>query len=450
MPLSLLRERPATVAPLTDKAAVDALYTKRRRITLATVTLGYAFFYTCRLPLSLVKKPLIDAGLLTASDFGTIGAAFFYAYAAGKLLNGWLADHASLRRVMSLGLLLSACVNFAMGFTTLVWLCALLWAFNGLFQGTGAPVSVVAITRWYGPRERGTTYGLWSVAHAIGEGMTFVGTAALVAATSWHFAFIGPAVTCVFVAVIIGVVLIDRPEQLGLPDVRDWRPELRFDTEVRGEDVSSKDKGVALSLLLRPSLWVLGLASATMYVTRYAINSWGVLFLQETHGFSLVEAGSIIGVSTFSGIAGSAFYGWLSDRYFGARRPPPTLIFGVLEVLSLAAFFAAPAGQTAWLIAAIFVYGLTIGGLIAVLGGLFAVDIAPGGTAGLAVGMIGMFSYIGAALQESASGALIEGGTQVVDGVKHIDFGPAVTFWVGASVVSMVLAASLWKVEVKD
>ncbi|MCO4763516.1 MAG: MFS transporter, partial [Myxococcales bacterium] len=397
---SLIRESPITAVPLSDPAQITSVFTRRRRVTLATVTFGYAFFYTCRLPLSVVKKPLIDAGLLTASDFGTIGAAFFYAYAAGKLLNGWLADHASLRKVMSLGLFASALVNLAMGTTTLVWLCAALWALNGLFQGTGAPVSVVAITRWYGPRERGTTYGLWSVAHAIGEGMTFVGTAALVAATSWHFAYIGPAITCMVVAVLIGSFLIDRPEHLGLPDVRDWRPDLCFDESAPHEDVSTRDPSVALRLLTRPSLWILGLASATMYVTRYAINSWGVLFLQEAHGYSLVEAGGIIGVSTFSGIAGSALYGWLSDRYFQARRPPPTLIFGVVEVISLAMFFAVPPGSTWMLIAAIFVYGLTIGGLIAVLGGLFAVDIAPGGSAGLAVGMIGMFSYIGAALQE--------------------------------------------------
>ena len=450
MAFTLFRESPITTPALVDPVAIDATFIRRRRLTLATVTFGYGFFYTCRLPLSVVKKPLIDAGLLSASDFGTIGAAFFYAYAAGKLMNGWLADHASLRRVMSFGLLGSALVNLAMGTTTMVWLCAALWALNGLFQGTGAPVSVVAITRWYPPRQRGTTYGLWSVAHAIGEGMTFIGTASLVAATSWHFAYIGPAITCMIVALLIGKFLVDRPEQLGLPEVRDWRPELCFDPSAPHADVSTKDPKVALTLLTRPTLWLLGLSSATMYVTRYAINSWGVLFLQEAHGYTLVEAGGIIGVSTFAGIAGSAFYGWLSDNFFDARRPPPTLIFGILEVVSLIAFFAVPPGETWALVVAISVYGLTIGGLIAVLGGLFAVDIAPGGSAGLAVGMIGMFSYIGAGLQETISGSLIQTGTTLIDGVSHIDFGPAITFWVGASVASMVLAATLWRVNVAD
>ena len=32
-------------------------------------------------------------------------------------------------------------------------------------------------------------------------------------------------------------------------------------------------------------MWVLGLASACMYVSRYAINSWGMLYLQENRGY---------------------------------------------------------------------------------------------------------------------------------------------------------------------
>ena len=38
-------------------------------------------------------------------------------------------------------------------------------------------------------------------------------------------------------------------------------------------------------------MWVVAVASALMYVTRYAINSWGVLYLQEIRGYSLVDAG---------------------------------------------------------------------------------------------------------------------------------------------------------------
>ena len=84
------------------------------------------------------------------------------------------------------------------------------------------------------------------------------------------------------------------------------------------------------------------------------------------------------------------------------------------------------------------------------LGGLFAVDIAPKKVAGAAMGFVGVFSYLGAAVQENISGSLIEAGMQVVDGVRIYDFGPAISFWIGSSVGSMFLAATLWRVRLRE
>jgi OPA family sugar phosphate sensor protein UhpC-like MFS transporter len=37
-----------------------------------------------------------------------------------------------------------------------------------------------------------------------------------------------------------------------------------------------------------------------------------------------------------------------------------------------------------------------------------------------------------------------------VGGVRHYDFGPAILFWVGASIVSLVLATTLWNAKLRD
>ena len=66
------------------------------------------------------------------------------------------------------------------------------------------------------------------------------------------------------------------------------------------------------------------------------------------------------------------------------------------------------------------------------------------------MGFIGVFSYLGAAVQENISGALIESGMRVVDGVRTYDFGPAITFWIASSAVSMLLAATLWRVRLRE
>ena len=55
-----------------------------------------------------------------------------------------------------------------------------------------------------------------------------------------------------------------------------------------------------------------------------------------------------------------------------------------------------------------------------------------------------------AAIQDQISGYLIEMGITMVEGVRHYDFSNAITFWIGGSVVSMILAATLWNAKVTD
>lgn len=99
---------------------------------------------------------------------------------------------------------------------------------------------------------------------------------------------------------------------------------------------------------------------------------------------------------------------------------------------------------------AFLLYGFSINGLVTSLGGLFAVDVAPKKAACAAMGFIGGFSYLGAAIQERISGLPIREGTTVTAGVRHYDFHNAVVFWMGTSVVSLILAACLWRAKATD
>jgi OPA family sugar phosphate sensor protein UhpC-like MFS transporter len=164
----------------------------------------------------------------------------------------------------------------------------------------------------------------------------------------------------------------------------------------------------------------------------------------------LVEAGGILGLNTLAGILGCIAYGFISDNLFRARRPPVTLVFGIVEILSLFVIFFSPPGHPVLLTCAFVVYGFTLSGLLAAIGGLFAIDIVPKKAAGAVMGFIGVFSYVGAGIQDQISGLLIEQGTTILESVRHYDFSAAVAYWIGSSVVSMILAATLWRVKVTD
>ena len=432
--------------PLTDESEITRLYRRHRLRIMLAITLGYGIAYTCRLALSVVKKPLLDAGIFSVTELGLIGSALFYTYAFGKLVNGFLADHANMKYFFPLGVLISALLNIGMGMNTMLVVAVVLWALNGWFQGFGAPAGVVAMAQWFTATERGRAYGIWSTAHSIGEGLTFLVVAALVSTWGWRAGFIGPGIACICVAAACVWLMQDRPETLGLPSAKQWKTGTDDAVKEDRADTWAHQKGI----LSRGAIWILALSSGLTYVTRYAINSWGVLYLQEERGLSLIHAGGVISVNTLSGILGALGYGFLSDKLFGGRRPPANLLFSVLEIAGLTMIFFVPGRSDTFLTFAFFVYGFGLTGLVTSLGGLFAVDIVPRRAAGAVMGFVGVFSYLAAALQENVSGMLIERGITMVGGVRHYDFSSAIAFWFICSLLSAILPALLWRVRAQN
>ena len=120
----------------------------------------------------------------------------------------------------------------------------------------------------------------------------------------------------------------------------------------------------------------------------------------------------------------------------------PAFIFGVLNTIALTLFLLGGDSLVLNVISMI-LFGIAIGVLICFLGGLMAVDIVPRN----ATGVVGMASYIAAGLQDVISGTLIENFKVVSDGVVTYDFLPVSIFWIGASILSFVLALFVWNVK---
>jgi OPA family sugar phosphate sensor protein UhpC-like MFS transporter len=70
-----------------DQKEIDRKYKRLRWSVFISATIGYSLFYVCRLSLSVVKKPIVDSGILSDSEIGMIGSALFFAYAICKLTN---------------------------------------------------------------------------------------------------------------------------------------------------------------------------------------------------------------------------------------------------------------------------------------------------------------------------------------------------------------------------
>lgn len=425
----------------------SARFKRIRWATFLSATTGYGIYYVCRLSMNVVRKPIVDEGVFTETQLGIIGSCLFFVYAVGKLTNGFLADRSNVRRFMSTGLLCSALINLCLGFTNSFYAFVILWGLNGWFQSMGAASGVVSLTRWYSSKERGTYYGFWSASHNLGEALTFISIALLVSWMGWRYGMIGAGVIGILGFVMMQVFMRDTPQSQGflLGNKLSTTAE-QSSTVKQAEDFNKAQKAV----LKNPAIWILALSSAFMYISRYAVNSWGVFYLEAQKGYSTLDASLIISISSICGIVGTVFSGILSDKFFAGSRNVPALIFGLMNVLALCLFLLVP-GAHFWIdVLAMVLFGLGIGVLICFLGGLMAVDIAPRNASGAALGVVGIASYIGAGLQDVMSGILIEGQKTVHDGVEVYDFTYINWFWIGAALLSVLLALLVWNAKSKE
>ena len=215
-----------------DSSKAQKSYKRYRMQTFIAATLGYALYYVCRLSMGVMKQPLIDAGLLSATQLGVVGACLYWTYAVGKLVNGFLADGANIRRFMATGIIISIGMNFIMGIlgvgaqngqiangVLFAGFC-ILWSLNGWAQSMGAPACIVALSRWMPLKVRGTFYGIFSASHNIGEGLSFIFVGSIVAAFGWKWGFFGAALGGVVGLVLVLLFFHDSPESKDLPPHR--------------------------------------------------------------------------------------------------------------------------------------------------------------------------------------------------------------------------------------
>ena len=429
---------------------IRSRYLSIRNKTFWGVTVAYSLYYVCRMSLSVVKQPLIDEGVLTAGQLGVIGSALLFVYAVGKFLNGFIADYCNIRRFMFTGLAVSAAINLLMGILGIVngytaiplsvifILFAVMWGLNGWMQSMGSPPGVISLSRWFPQSRRGTFYSIFSASPYLGEFISFILTGLIVGAFGWQWGFVVAAAAGGAGALLILLTVSDTPESQGLPSIQ----------QLSGEDVKPADKMPTRELqkmiFRHPGIWVIALSSAFIYITKYAIAGWGVLFLQKERAFSLEQATQIIAFSAVFGVLGTVLAGWLSDRVFRSDRIRPAVLSGAVSSVALALFLFAGGGYVMNVLY-VSVFSLSIGVLYCIVAGLMAVDIVPRKATGAALGIVGISSYVAAGLQDITSGYLIQYNTVRVDGMDVYDFGPVSYFWLAAALVSFILPVLNWK-----
>lgn len=391
-------------------------YLRRRRWNWLPLGLTYAFLYMGRYNLTVAKNALGDE--MTKQDFADI---FFWGtliYGFSFVINGPLTDRLGGRATILISAIGAALANIAMGLVlvlrpegSLVAWYSVLYSANMYFQSFGA-VSIVKVNaHWFHVRERGTFGGIFGILISLGIyfaydwGRTIVNTApnwgpSISSATppiAWVF-FVPAAILLGFAA-LDWFLVFDSPSDTGHPDIETG-------------DASSGDTGprlpvfeVAKRMFSNPVIVTIALIEFCSGYLRQAIMQWYTIFAKQTGQDGLFVPHNWGMLLCIAGICGGVFAGVISDRVFQSRRGPVSFVlyaFMLLGSLIMIPMLQSPA--LGWLMV---LMSMCIIGVHGMLSGTASMDFGGKKNAGVAVGIIDGFVYLGTAVQALILGRVL-------------------------------------------
>lgn len=385
--------------------------------TIILLMLGYALYYFVRKNLS-VAIPAMETELgLTKAQLGIFLTVHGIVYGFSRFINGILVDRVSQKRVMSLGLLLSAIINILICFSPkldgvfhlldtegkatlgLAWLIGSMWVINGYLQGMGVPPCVSLLAHWIRPSELATKQSIWNASHSLGAGLVVVLCGFLLrhfGYSAWNLCFLVPALIALLGVPLLYFGIKDSPTELGFPSVEEMDKGVKEREEGRKEKTRlNKDqyKHIVQRLVYRnPYIWILALSNFCLYIMRATILDWGSTFLTQYKGMEISAAASTIGTcELIGGILGMVVAGWATDHIFRQKGHRTCLLFMVCAVLSFLGFWKSGSLSLSLVLlvaSSFFLYGPQA------LLGMCASQQATRYATGTANGIVGIFGYL--------------------------------------------------------
>ncbi|QZB00111.1 MFS transporter [Pseudomonas mandelii] len=373
---------------------------KRWRVQIFAITwLAYAAFYFTRKAFAVAKLGIAEdpTFMLDKMAMANLDALYLTAYAFGQFTWGILADRFGPRVVVLGGLLISAAAALVMGSFATLPIFATCMLIQGLAQSTGWSGLCKNMGSFFPARQRGRVLGLWSSCYAFGGlvASPFAGWWAYTLIGSWHAAFISSAAVVGLVAVLFFIFQRNKPQDVGLPAV---------EPELTTKEASAQSKTSVLEplkeILRNRTVLVLGLAYFLLKPARYAILLWGpVIVFEQMPSVGKVGAAIIPTAFELAGLLGPILLGLASDKLFGARRMPACVISLLALTVSLALFMGAlHTGSVLWVVALLFVMGLTLYGPDSMISGAAAIDFGTAKAGATAAGFVNGCGSVGAIL----------------------------------------------------
>ena len=355
---------------------------------------------------------------ITAVAFGSLGAVYFYIYAAMQIPSGTMADTIGPRKTITMGLLFTTAGTIVMGLAPTFGVLY----FGRILVSFGASVAWLSVLKvimnWFRSREVATVTGLSGAINNMGQLLAATPLALLIIAIGWRMSFVTAAGMSLTVAILNWFILKDDPTKAGLPSIAE--AEGRVGATPDSEELSLSVRERMLRVLSNKRVWPLFMVCMGTYGSYSAFFlNWFIIYLMQTYGIARDYAATFALVSAVGAIIGTSSLGFISD-HTRSRRTPIRFATGTsLTCFLILALWhgGRPPIEAHWLLA------LFIGSGIGAMPVSFATvrDVARPEMRGMTAGVINMGAFIGAAAVQPLFGLLLDRGWtgEMLNGVRH-------------------------------
>ncbi len=415
-------------------------FLRRRVMNWLPLGLTYAFLYMGRYNLTVAKESLGD--LMPVEDFSIIFAAGTITYGFSFIINGPLTDRLGGKRAILIGAAGAAVANAIMGFMTYfqvrthmtLWF-AVVYAMNMYFQSFGAVAIVKVNAPWFHVRERGVFGAIFGILISLGIYFAFDWSSIVVRHLPTFWVFFVPAAILAVFWVIVMVWVRDTPGKAGFED---------FNTG----DATSGDDGPAMPplqvfkmMLTNPIILTIAGIEFCSGFMRQSIMHYYHLFAHSVgqHSWVLENWGLLLAAA---GITGGVVAGVISDHVFESRRGPvAAVLYGVM--LLVAPVMALLLGDPilGWLA---ILMSMAVIGVHGMLSGTASMDFGGSKNAGIAVGIIDGFVYLGTAVMAGTYALILPSDEAARDPSNWLVWPLSM---IPVAAIGLFLASRLWNAK---
>lgn len=414
-------------------------FRNRRALNWFIAGMAYAFLYWGRYNLNGALKAL--GGSEMVHEFHLIFGLGTLIYGLSFLINGPLTDRYGGRFSLITGVSGAVVMNLLMGLSTLLFLnekidhsqlfhsLLVLFPMNMYFQSFGAVAIVKINSPWFHVRERGVFGAIFGILISLGIYFAYDWTSLIVKGFAWdvYWAFFIPSMALALALVLVILLVRNRPSQAkGLtfaqtviapifPKRADRAKKLTdfANGDATSGDDSKPDHPVAVLKLMLGSKIIMTIAGiefcsgflrqAIMQNYTYFAPAVGYADAFVTKNWGMVLC--------CAGILGGVFAGVISDHFFGSRRGPVAgVLYAGLLVTAVVACFMLGNPAIGWVVVA---GSLCVIGVHGMLSGTASMDFGGAKNAGIAVGLIDGFVYLGTAVQSGVYAVVLPGKNEV-------------------------------------